>query len=174
MDQYMRHLVLMSQWISVKNNWITVQIYTFRTSVTPFYVGKNPQLVLYWGSLYRSFTNRGGQKLYITIRWMTSDIRPTFERRSTLGRLRSINPDMINYFTSQSPANFLKIKTHNGPDRHHRPAISASPCAGFRCRMEMISIFFYIILKGNCEKWCNLMLNWRGSTSILKLTFFKC
>ena len=40
------------------------------------------------------------------------DRTPTLERRATLGRLRSINPDMINHFTSQSQTcqHFLKSK----------------------------------------------------------------
>ena len=31
--------------------------------------------------------------------------------------------------------------------------------------------FFFETLEGNCEKWCNLMLNWCGSISNLKLPF---
>ena len=42
--------------------------------------------------------------------------RPTFERRKTLGCLRSMNPNMTNHLTSQSQAcQFLKTKMLNVP-----------------------------------------------------------
>ena len=54
------------------------------------------------------------------------------ERRATLGRLRSINPNMIHHFASQSQnCQLLKIKMLNGPARHNHVVISASPCAFF-------------------------------------------
>ena len=56
----------------------------------------------------------------------------TLERLATIGSLRSINPDMIHHFTSQSQTSQLfKIKILSGPARHHHAAIFTSPCAVF-------------------------------------------
>ena len=58
--------------------------------------------------------------------------RPTLQCRATFGLLRSINPNMINHFVSQSQTcQLLKIKMLNGLAQHHRVAVSASPCAAF-------------------------------------------
>ena len=56
--------------------------------------------------------------------------RSTLESRKTLARLRSL----INHFASQSstcPCQLLKIELLNGSARHHRAAISVSPCSAF-------------------------------------------
>ena len=100
--------------------------------------------------------------------------RPTLERWATLNRLTFMNPNMINHFASQSQsANFLKIKMLAGPARHRRAAISVSLSAVLLRRMERISFWkhFFLTLNGNCEKWCNLRLNWWNSN--LKLPLFK-
>ena len=67
--------------------------------------------------------------------------RPTLERRQTLGRLRSIYPDMM---PLRQPIKDL---------------------------LTFENLFFFQALKGNCEKCCIFRLNWWGPTSNLKLPF---
>ena len=107
--------------------------------------------------------------------------RPMLEHRAILGRLRFINPDMINHFTSfitdlsilkKSKCLMAQLNTTTLQYLHpHAPF--------FWCRMERFSfwkikIILFLTLKGNCIIWCNLLLNWGGSTSNLNLPFFKC
>ena len=59
--------------------------------------------------------------------WSQLKTRPPLERRKTLGHLRSINPNMINHYASQSQT----------------------------CQLLKILKNFFFFKQRKCEKWCN-------------------
>ena len=76
---------------------------------------------------------------------LVSKTRLVLECWETFGQFRSINPNMINHFASQSQTcQLFQIKMLNGPARHHRTAMSASLCRTFCAAWErfLFEIFF--------------------------------
>ena len=75
------------------------------------------------------------------------------ECQEILGCLISINPNMINHLASQlQTCQLLKINVLHGPAWHCWAVFFCTTWKGFLLE-------FFLSLKGNFEKWCNLRFN---------------
>ena len=82
--------------------------------------------------------------IWIKVQTFQFDTRPTLQRRKTLRRLRSINPNTINHFASQSQTcQLLEIKMLNGLAGHYRTVIFASSRGIFCAVWKVFLLHFF-------------------------------
>ena len=84
-------------------------------------------------------------------------IPPNIRLKTTIIAIRRWNADKPSAALDPYIPTWLTTSSAN-----HRPA---------NFFKSFFFFFFFETLEGNCEKWCNLMLNWCGSISNLKLPF---